>query len=234
MIWFVAAIFSLLSCCSGVRGGLDAVKASRQRREASKQASVSQASARNISHAVESDRRIDSQREVVVVLNQRTTTRGLEQIAQELYASAKPQRTQIIFRLAAIEYAPMQRPWAIARFAPVLELELIGLSSDQADALATLKPDQTAESVGQWLDDEARHKIHIYRERDDYVIERYDLSGAKRISRPRVEEDERGRLLYDEQDPDHYLLITAFHYKLELHRHEPEGLVRRMERLSNL
>lgn len=235
IIWGVAALVVVVCCGSGlydgVKGGLKAVSASRAQKASTR--SQSDLHSSRISYALESDRASTAQREVEVVLNQRASRQRMEQISKEIYSMVKPQRTLISYRLAAIEYAPAQRPWARASFNPSLELEIIGLSDKQAHALSMIKPAATREVIGVWLDDEAHRKIHVYRERDDYALEIYDVRGVKRVSKATLTEDERGRRLDDDQDLAHYLLITAFDYKLEVHRRAPDELVRRAARLSH-
>ena len=115
-----------------------------------------------------------ARREVEVNLNKKMTPDALRKIALELKSKEERQheRTAIFYYLP-VEFPEVAgEPWASTHFKPALEVKILGLSTEEEDAMRKIPLDHKGKRIGAWLQDNQYKTLDLI----------YDVDGAIKIA----------------------------------------------------
>ena len=115
-----------------------------------------------------------ARREVEVNLNKKMTPDALRKIALEVKSKEERQheRTAIFYYLP-VEFPELAgEPWASTHFKPALEVKILGLSTEEEDAMRKIPLDHKGKRIGAWLQDNQYKTLDLI----------YDEDGAIKIA----------------------------------------------------
>jgi len=120
----------------------------------------------------------DIKRSLDVRLNKKVSENVLRAIALELKSndSRQYERTFIVYYLPSMPVG--HGGWATTHFNPTLDVRILGLTSQDQEALATNSVVPGGEIIGRWLEETLGSLITIYREDGTLYLEQVVFSGV--------------------------------------------------------